>query len=480
MKKRIRFPGGINPEGHKTISSLNAIAEIPLSPRLIYPLLQHDQQLAKPLVSVGDRVLKYQTIAKPTSSFGTYLHSASSGIVECIQEHPIVHSAGVSCLSVTINTDTEDKTVLSHSNETKTLRQLLETIHQSGIAGLGGANFPTAEKLNKTPINTIIINGAECEPYITCDDRLMQEKADEILLGLQQLHHAFKDTHIIFAIEDNKPEAIQAIQTALNKTRHPSFLQLTVIPTQYPTGGEKQLIRVTTGNIIPKHQPTIEHGLVCINVGTVYAIYQAVTHHQPLIERIVTLTGNAIRHPRNYRIRLGTPIKFLLDSLQADLLDEDIKLIQGGSLMGVPILDSRSPITKASNCILVSKKPTNDLFTMPCIRCGRCAEVCPSVLLPQQLHAMIQGNQVEKANDFHINDCIECGCCDYVCPSHIPLVEHFRYAKSTIKQQEKAQQAARLAKERFEFRQERLKVLEQEKAKARAEKLAALTKKKNN
>lgn len=480
MKKTLHFPGGINPEGHKTISSQKSIAEIPLSPKLIYPLLQHDHQLAKPLVNVGDTVLKYQAIAKPTSSFGTYLHSASSGIVEQIQEYPIVHSAGGSCLSIIIATDTEDNALLSHSSEAKTPTQLLDIIHQSGVAGLGGANFPTAEKLNKTPINTLIINGAECEPYITCDDRLMQEKAEEIILSIQQLHGVFKDTHIILAIEDNKPEAIQAIQTALNKTRHPSFLQLKIIPTQYPTGGEKQLIRVITGHRMPKHQPAVEHGIVCINVGTVYAIHQALIHHHPLIERIVTVSGNAVRHPRNYRIRLGTPINFLLDHLQADLLSEDVKLTQGGSLMGVPILDSHSPITKASNCILASKKPKADPCTMPCIRCGRCAEVCPSVLLPQQLHAVIQGNQIEKATDFHINDCIECGCCDYVCPSHIPLVDQFRFAKSTIKQQEKTQQAARLAKERFESRQERLKILEQEKAKARAEKLAALTRKKNN
>ena len=348
-------------------------------------------------------------------------------------------------------------------------------MRQAGISGLGGAGFPTAIKLAPKadqPITTLIINGTECEPYITADDVLMREKATQLMVGIDIVVHMLQPKQVLIAIEDNKPEALAAVRQALDSRTY----NVVSLPTIYPSGGERQLIQILMGQEVPANKLPAELGILCQNVGTIVAVHDAIIAGQPLISRITTLTGQALAKPMNVECLIGTPAADLLEfaGLQQDKLS---RLIVGGPMMGFTLPSLQAPIIKTSNCLLAATDAElpPPPPAMPCIRCGDCAEVCPANLLPQQLHFYALGDDHEQLQAHNLFDCIECGACAYVCPSSIPLVQYYRSAKADIREQEQKLIKAEHAKERFEFRQERLRLEDERKEaerKARAERLA--------
>ncbi len=296
---------------------------------------------------------------------------------------------------------------------------------------------------------------SECEPYITCDDALMREHAEEVLSGADIIGQVIKARQCIIAIEDNKPEAIKAVQQVIEKDGT-GFFQMKIIPTIYPSGGEKQLIKIITGKEVPKDNYPAELGVLCHNVATAYAIHRAVYFAEPLISRIITVTGHGIKNPQNIEVLIGTPMQACIEHCGGYTDDSD-ELIMGGPMMGFSLKTDTLPVVKATNCLLVTAKEDKPHLQnhLPCIRCGRCMEVCPVRLLPQQLYWYASSKNIERLNEYHLFDCIECGCCAYVCPSNIPLVQYYRFAKTTIWQQERERKASDIARLRHEENQAR-------------------------
>lgn len=461
MTKQWRFPGGLALQKQQ---QPNKISDSTIPDTLIYPLLQRADCYAQPSVQVGESVLKGQVIANASDDLGTPIHAASSGTISAISPLLIAHPSGLADQCISIRTDGLDTPVPQFAEQTLQVQeaspaQLRRIIQQAGIVGLGGAGFPTAQKLQPhQPIHTLIINGAECEPHISCDAALIQQYAQQIIQGVLILQKIVSAKHCIIAIEDNMPLAKHALLTA---KQHKS-IKIISVPAIYPTGGEKQLIQVLSGIKIPAQTLPAEYGFICQNIGTAYAVYQAIIEGLPLTERIITLTGNGLRHPQNIRARIGTPIKHLIAQC-GGYMPEVQRLIMGGVMMGIALSSDDIAVTKASNCILALT--TTDLqkqqATLPCIRCGACADVCPEQLLPQQLYQHSRVGQVEQCQDYRLFDCIECGCCDIVCPSHIPLVQSFRASKGTLRIKAQRTAQANLAKKRYQQQQLRQKRAEQ-------------------
>ncbi|KHS65668.1 electron transporter RnfC [Pectobacterium brasiliense] len=452
------FDGGIHPPEMKTQSSQTPLRQIPLPEQFIIPLKQHLGPEGEICVSVGDKVLRGQPL---TRGKGRTLpvHAPTSGTVNAIRQHTTAHPSGLSELSIIIVPDGEDRwcerqTLTDY--RAQSVDTLLAHLHQAGIAGLGGAGFPTAAKLQggMRGIETLIINGAECEPYITADDRLMQEHAEEIIQGVEILSFLLQPKRILIGIEDNKPEAISALRLALGKR---SDMQLRVIPTKYPSGGAKQLTKILTGKEVPfgKHSAAI--GVLMQNVGTAFAIKRAVIDGEPLTERVVTLTGEALRQPGNVWARLGTPVRHLLKQ-GGFHVNKQPMVVMGGPLMGFTLPSLDVPIVKISNCLLAPSHTEMEPVAeeQSCIRCSKCADACPAGLLPQQLYWFSRGQEHEKARNHHLFDCIECGACAYVCPSNIPLVQYYRQEKAEIRAMDEEAQRAAQAKVRFDAKQARL------------------------
>jgi electron transport complex protein RnfC len=319
-----------------------------------------------------------------------------------------------------------------------------------------------------------VINGAECEPYITCDDLLMREQASDIIDGVRIMLHVIAAKKAVIGVEDNKPEAAQALRAAIESAAVGDRVEVAVIPTLYPSGGEKQLIRILTGKEVPSHGIPAQVGIVCQNVGTTAAVADAVLHGRPLIERLVTVTGRAVAEPRNYRVPIGALGETLI-AASGGYRGEIAKLVSGGPMMGFRLETDAVPITKATNCLLAltTDESPDPGPALPCIRCGRCAEVCPANLLPQQLYWHARAKELDKVQDFNLFDCIECGCCAHVCPSHIPLVQYYRFAKTESWAREQEKRAADHARERHAAREARLERQERErKAKLRKKKEA--------
>ncbi|MDY4373622.1 electron transport complex subunit RsxC [Pectobacterium carotovorum] len=457
------FDGGIHPPEMKTQSSQTPLRQIPLPEQFIIPLKQHLGPEGEICVSVGDKVLRGQPL---TRGKGRTLpvHAPTSGTVNAIRQHTTAHPSGLSELSIIIVPDGDDRWCERQTftdYRAQSTDTLLAHLHQAGIAGLGGAGFPTAAKLQggMRGIETLIINGAECEPYITADDRLMQECAEEIIQGVEILSFLLQPKRILIGIEDNKPEAISALRLALGKR---SDMQLRVIPTKYPSGGAKQLTKILTGKEVPfgKHSAAI--GVLMQNVGTAFAIKRAVIDGEPLTERVVTLTGEALRQPGNVWARLGTPVRHLLKQ-GGFHVNKQPMVVMGGPLMGFTLPSLDVPIVKISNCLLAPSHTEMEPVAeeQSCIRCSKCADACPAGLLPQQLYWFSRGQEHEKARNHHLFDCIECGACAYVCPSNIPLVQYYRQEKAEIRAIDEEAQRAAQAKVRFDAKQARL---EREKA----------------
>lgn len=479
IRQLFKFQGGLHPPQHKELSNGQAVRDCPLPPELVIPLHQHIGESAEPIVAVGDKVLKGQKIAKAQGYVSASVHASSSGSVVAIEERPIPHPSGLSDRCIIIQPDGNDTwgeaiPVDYRNIEPSTLRN---HIRMSGIVGLGGAGFPTYIKLNPTAgtVDTLILNGVECEPYITCDDMLMRERAADILAGAEVMRHALQAKNCIIAVEDNKPEGYAALQSALAEQTEDCKIELALVPTRYPQGSEKQLIKVLTNKECPSDGLPLQIGIVVHNVGTAAAVHRAVNLGRPLVSRIVTVTGDGVRAPANLEVPFGTSMQHVLDQCGGLTPDTD-RVIVGGPMMGYAMRSTELPIIKTSNCILALTGETVQppAETMPCIRCGACAESCPVNLLPQQLYWYSKSKEFDRAQDYNLFDCIECGCCAYVCPSNIPLVHYYRYAKTEIWAQEREKEKANLARLRHDARQARLDREAAEKAARAAKKKAAL------
>ena len=470
--------GGIHPPECKELSNRTPIAQMPIPSRLVLPLAQHLGAPAEPCVAPGERVLKGQKIADASGFVSAPLHAPTSGTVAFIGPQPYPHVSGMLTTAIVIETDGHDEwTELQPPPDYRELppAQLLDIIREAGISGLGGAGFPTAVKLTAPPtqaIRTLIINGTECEPYITADDLLMREKAAQMVAGIEILEHLIQPREVLIGIEDNKPEAIAAVRAAV--ADRPYVVKF--FPTKYPSGGEKQLIQILTGEEVPSGGLPADIGMLCQNVGTCVAIHDAVLLGRPLISRVTTLTGEALARPMNVEALIGSPVTELLEFAGLDKGKLD-RLIMGGPMMGFTLPSIDVPLIKTTNCLLASTREElpPPPPALPCIRCGECAEVCPASLLPQQLHFFALGQEHEQLKAYNLFDCIECGACAYVCPSSIPLVQYYRAAKGEIRALEQKQQKAEHSRQRFELRQERLRRAEEQKEadrKARAERAA--------
>lgn len=474
-RKLFRFRGGVHPPEHKAESNGRPVHAAPLPRRLTIPLRQHIGNPARPVVRVGERVLKGQLIGEADGTISAAVHASSSGTVAAIEPRAVPHASGLPDLCVVIDTDGRDEWVAHGPLDWRNLApaDLRLRLRDMGLAGLGGAVFPSAVKLDPGPVHpcpTLILNGGECEPWITCDDVLMRHHADAILQGAAIMRHMLGSSEVLVGIEGNKPEAIAAMRAAAKTQDFP--LEVVALPPIYPGGGAKQMIESLTGRQVPSGKLSTDIGIQVFNVGTAYALARAVYAGEPMISRLVTVTGHVLR-PQNFEARIGTPMRTLIE-LAGDR-DGATGILMGGPMMGVSMPDADVPVVKATNCILVQSR---ELFpppprTLPCIRCTRCADACPAGLQPQDLYRFARAGDFGRAQEYHLFDCIECGCCDYVCPSHIPLADYYRYAKSEIWAREREKRAADLARERHEFRQFRQAREKQEKAEKLAAKAAA-------
>ena len=479
------FDGGIHPQENKHQSTQSAIAQLPLPTQLIIPVGQHIGAPADVIVAVGDVVLKGQAIAKPKGFVSAAVHAPSSGKITAIEQRELPHSSGLEGICIVIDTDGKDQWLEDIANGDQAIADYLEVdndilnnrIRDCGITGMGGAGFPTSVKMavNDKQIETLVINAAECEPYITSDDMLMRERGLDAIRGIQILMKLTQADNCLIGIEDNKPEAIKAMEEALHQVHGEHRITVVAIPTKYPSGGEKQLIKILTGKEVPSGGIPSSIGIVCQNIGTCEAVYHAIAEGKPLISRITTITGESIDQPQNVDVLIGTPVKHLLEfagfSQEKSLFQKFMsslnkapeekskpRIIMGGPMMGFTLSSDELPIIKSSNCILAPSQkelPANDIASA-CIRCGLCTEACPADLLPQQLYWFSKAGELDKAEQHNIADCIECGACSYVCPSEIPLVQYYRHAKGAIKEERASQQKSDRSKVRFEARQDRL------------------------
>ena len=470
--------GGIHPPERKALSRPGELVAAPIPAVLVLPLRQHLGVPAQPIVSIGERVLGGQTIATAQGVMSVPVHAPTSGVVAAIEARPIAHASGFEDQCIVIETDGQDEWLsFTGTADWRGLdaAALVEQVRSAGIAGMGGAGFPTAVKLNPGParrIETLLINGTECEPYITADDTLMQCQADELVEGAQILAHIVAAEAILIGIEDNKPDAIAAVEAAI--ARSCADIELATFPTKYPSGGEKQIIEILTGEQVPSGGIPADIGLVCVNPGTAVAAKRAIVDGAPLTHRIVTLTGEALSSPQNVTACLGTPITALLVHANLNAAPQQ-RIIHGGPMMGFAVSDLSAPITKITNCLLA---PTSVELPIPepakpCIRCGHCAEACPASLLPQQLYWYARAKDQEQLAEHRLFDCIECGACAYVCPSQIPLVQYYRAAQGQIRDSEQEKQRSDNSRERFEARQIRLETEAAEREAKRAARKAA-------
>lgn len=473
--KLFSFKGGVKPDPNKTQSTQLPIAQAPLAQRYILPLHQSVGGTPRPIVQVGDTVLKGQRIGEADGWVSAAVHAPTSGTVVEIGPHIIPHPSGLPTDCVVIEADGQDTWIerqpfdLSHA----TPDAIREYLRDMGIVGMGGAVFPSHVKLSVPKgkqIDQLIINGAECEPFITCDDRLMREQAAEVIQGSALFGRLVQAGRVLIGVEDNKPEAIAALKTAQQALNAP--VDVITVPTIYPTGGAKELIRVLTGKEVPGSKRSTDFGVQVFNVATVQSAWRAITYGEPLISRIVTMSG-AVGEARNWSVPIGLPIKDLVALAQPK--PEMDGVIMGGPMMGFRVSTTDAPVIKATNSLIVHSpglfppKPQE----LPCIRCGSCATACPQELQPFELYWWSRASKFEQLEKYKLFDCIECGCCDYVCPSHIPLVNYFRFAKSEIQAEEREKRVADAARERFEFREERAEREKREKAERLAKANAA-------
>lgn len=453
--KLFRIRGGVHPDARKSLTAERAIESAGLPPVLRIPLQQHVGAPADPLVSVGDRVGKGQLLARAHDAISASVHAPTSGEILEVGEHPAPHPSGLHTHTIALRPDGDDiwaELPPPLDPFTAAPEAIAERVAASGIVGMGGGTFPSAVKLNlgaSFKLDTLVINGAECEPYLTCDDRLMRERTHAVIDGVQAMQRALQVPQAIIAIEANKPVALEAMREAVGSQ---AGLRVVAMPTRYPLGSEKHLVQTLTGRETPAGALTANIGVVVYNVGTAFAVHEAVRLGRPLISRVVTVSGRAMRQPRNLQVAIGTPISFLIERC-GGYAEEPARLLAGGPMMGQPLPSLEVPIVKGTNGVLaLTHDETDQRPTMPCLRCGTCVTVCPCGLMPLEMAARVRHDDLEGAQQWGLMDCLSCGACAYACPSHIPLVQYFNYGKGKLRvqaqEQRKLETAKRLSEER--------------------------------
>jgi electron transport complex protein RnfC len=456
-----KLHGGLRLPAHKSASTAAPIRDVPIPAQLILPITQHVGDPAQPVVGIGEHVLRGQLIAAPDGALGAPVHAPSSGTVIAIEPWPVTHRHGDPAPCIVIECDGDDRPVARENTPVdladSTPDALLSQILRGGIVGLGGAVFPTAQKLMQArtgSLECLILNGVECEPYISCDDMLMREHAAEVVGGAQVLMHALQIETCFVVVESDKPEALESLGKALGDLADERIV-LKQIPTIYPSGGEDQLVQLVTNREVPSGGLPTDVGCLVQNVGTAAAVFNWIINGEPLISRVTTVAGDGIANPMNVRARIGTTVADVVD-FAGGYAEGAEHLIIGGPLTGKSMSTDRVPLVKGTNSILAVKESSFAGRELPCIRCGDCAAVCPVQLLPQQLFWHARADNESKLRDFGLTDCIECGCCDLVCPSHIPLTANFRIAKGRIQELADEKARAARARRRFEARNARL------------------------
>lgn len=430
-----KFKGGIHPNDCKSLSAHKIIGKAPIPKKVWRPYIQHTGIRTQPIVNIGDYVKVGTKIGEAQGYISVPTHASISGKVVNIDEidHPVLPKRTLTCVIESDGQDIWEENIKERDYSNFSRQELNQIIHDTGVVGLGGGAFPTHVKLNppkEKPIDTLIVNGCECEPYITADHQLILEKAAEIVKGIQIIAKILDVKNVIIAIEDNKPDAILIMTDALLEN---NVYKVVKLKSKYPQGAEKQLIKSCLNRTVPGNGLPLDVGVVVQNVGTVYSVYQACRYNKPLVERIVTVTGSAIKEPRNLWVRLGTPVYDLINFC-GGYTDKPGKIIFGGPMMGIAQYNDELPTIKGTSGIIVFKQNEIKIEDEgPCIRCGRCIETCPMLLLPCELNNFIRKKDFTKAKKYNLFDCIECGCCAYQCPAKIKLVHSFIFAKRELK-----------------------------------------------
>jgi electron transport complex protein RnfC len=428
------FRGGIHPAYHKNLSAGAAIRELPLPARLTVPLAQHLGAPAKPVVKPGDTVKAGQRIGEAAGFISAHVHAPAGGKVAALEDS--LTASGRPCAAVVIETDpAAERELLPQFPDwlAADTKALLAQVGEAGLVGMGGAGFPTRVKLSPPvdkPINTVILNGAECEPYLTSDHRLMLEYAREIRIGAEIIRHILGAQTLRIAVEDNKPDAIAALEKAFQDID--GDVAVAVLHTSYPQGSEKQQIYSVTGREVPRGGLPMDVGCVVENVATAFAVWDAVLNGRPLVRRVISVTGDAIQQPANLLAPCGTPYADLVAAC-GGVKGKPAKVISGGPMMGFAVSSLAVPTGKtASGLLLLSSGQVSCYTSQACISCGRCVDACPMRLVPSELSQFVEADDVEGAEQIALMDCIECGSCAYVCPAHRPLVQHMRRGKTVV------------------------------------------------
>jgi electron transport complex protein RnfC len=467
--KRMSLRWGVHPQARKRPAADLPIAALPLPARLHLPLQQHVGAAAKPVVTVGQRVGKGELIAQAQGNISAPLHAPTSGTVATIADFPAPHPSGLAGLAVTLEVDGEDRWIeIDPPADPFALapQEIAARVAAAGVVGMGGATFPSAVKLalgRRVAVGTLIINGGECEPYLSCDDRLMRERAAEVVDGMRIIRHAIGAREILCGIEDNKPEALAAMRAAAAAFGE---VKIVALPNRYPMGSDKQLIQVLTGREVPADGRAADVGVLVHNVGTARAVHRAVRRGQPLISRIVTVNGGAVAAPRNLEVPIGALLSELVEAC-GGCMQEPARLVMGGPMMGHPLPSLDVPVIKGTSGVLaLTYAEVEQRREAPCIRCARCVGACPMNLLPLEMSALIRAGELEAAVDWGLKDCIACGSCSYVCPAHIPLVHYFDHAKGELAARERAKLKQDATRQLAEQRIQRMAREAQEKAEA--------------
>ncbi len=435
LKANFKSQGGVHPAYHKALARDSEIREMPVPQLLSVSMAQHLGAPAKPVVNKKDTVQKGQLIGEAAGFISASVHAPTSGTVKNVTES--ITAPGLYAPAIEIEPDGQDTSAepinVPRPWREMQAKELVDVIASAGIAGMGGAGFPTHVKLSpppEKPIDTLIINGAECEPYLTSDYRLMVEHPEEIWEGIQIISHILGTKTVRIAIESNKPEAIQAIEQAVGAPQ--GDVAIVELPTEYPQGAEKQQIYAITGREVPSGGLPMDIGALVENVGTVFAVREAVVNGRPLIERVTTVTGPAVSRPSNILARLGTTYNDLIEFC-GGIKNEAAKIISGGPMMGFAQAQLDVTTSKTtSGLVLLPPAKISQFSSMPCIGCGRCVAACPMGLMPSELSHMLEAEDYEGAEAYNVMDCIECGCCAFVCPAHRPMVQHMKRGKATV------------------------------------------------
>lgn len=474
--RRLLQRWGVHPDSHKYPAADLPVEDAGLPPLLCLPLAQHVGAPAQVIVEVGERVLRGQLIAATGGRISAPLHAPTSGRIMDIAMTPVPHPSGLGDLAIHLQPDGLDEWAPLRSDPypiNLPAEEIAQRVADAGIVGMGGASFPSAVKLalgHKAHISTLILNGSECEPYLSCDDRLMRECAPDIVQGARLILKATGAARILVGIEDNKPEAILAMKLAANPFPEVGVVR---IPSRYPMGADRQLIKMLTGIEAPADGRAADVGVLVHNVGTAHAVWRALRYGEPLTERVVTVAGGAVAAPRNLRVRLGTPMSHLFARC-GGLRLPPARVVSGGPMMGVGVQSLDTPVVKGSSgALALSAAEVGEREESACIRCGSCVQACPVGLMPLEMAFRIHANALGEAEALGLDDCLTCGACGFICPSRIPLVQYFQHAKSELASRSREQKRLDGIKALTEAKASRIEREKREKAEMNARRKAA-------